>query len=166
MMYRILREALRLGKVGGKPPRTERDPASASPSCFHHSLSIRHVDAGSCNGCELELNALNGPHYGLEQAGFRFTASPRHADVLTVSGPVTRHMVAALQDCHNAMSEPRRVVAIGDCACCGGVFRGSYAVMDGVAAVLPVDLQIPGCPPNPDVLLRGLLQASGERMGG
>lgn len=162
-MYRILREVLRLGIAGEKPQRTERDPASASPSCFHHSLSIRHVDAGSCNGCELELNALNGPHYGLEQAGFRFTASPRHADVLTVSGPVTRHMVAALQDCHNAMPEPRRVIAIGDCACCGGVFRGSYAVMDGLAVVLPVDLQIPGCPPNPDALLHGLLQASGER---
>ncbi|AEM47399.1 NADH ubiquinone oxidoreductase 20 kDa subunit [Acidithiobacillus ferrivorans SS3] len=163
-MYRILRAALRLGKVGETPPRTKRDPSSASPSGFHHSLSIRHVDAGSCNGCELELNALNGPHYGLEQAGFRFTASPRHADVLTVSGPVTRHMVAALQDCHNAMPEPRKVIAIGDCAGCGGVFQGSYAVMGGVAEVLPVDLQIPGCPPDPDALLRGLLQVSGERI--
>ena len=165
-MYRILRAALRLGRVGETPPRTKRDPSSASPTGFHHSLSIRHMDAGSCNGCELELNALSGPHYGLEQAGFRFTASPRHADVLTVSGPVTRHMVTALQDCHNAMPEPRRIIAIGDCACCGGVFRGSYAVMDGVAAVLPVDLQIPGCPPDPDALLRGLLQVSGERMEG
>ncbi|MBU2831203.1 NADH-quinone oxidoreductase subunit B family protein, partial [Acidithiobacillus ferriphilus] len=94
----------------------------------------------------------------------RFTASPRHADVLTVSGPVTRHMVAALQDCHNAMPEPRKVIAVGDCACCGGVFQGSYAVMGGVAKVLPVDLQIPGCPPDPDALLRGLLQVSGERI--
>ena len=162
-MYRILREALRLGKAGEKPPRTQRDPASASPSCFRHSLSIRHVDAGSCNGCELELHALGGPHYGLEQAGFRFTASPRHADVLTVSGPVTRHMVAALHDCHNAMPEPRRIIAIGDCACSGGVFRGSYAVMDGIAETLPVDLQIPGCPPDPDALLQGLLRVSGDR---
>ena len=163
-MYRILREALRLGKVGEKPPRTQRDPASASPSCFRHSLGIRHVDAGSCNGCELELNALNGPHYNLEQAGFRFTASPRHADVLTVSGPVTRHMAAALQDCHNAMPAPRRIIAIGDCACDGGVFQGSYAVVGKVAAVLPVDLQISGCPPDPDALLRGLLRISGEQV--
>ena len=165
-MYRMLRELLRLGRVGETPPRTERDPSSASPLVFRHSLGIRHVDAGSCNGCELELNALGGPHYGLEQAGFHFGASPRHADVLTVTGPVTRHMVAALQDCRNAMPEPRRVIAIGDCACGGGVFRGSYAVMGSAAEVLPVDVQIPGCPPNPDALLRGLLQVSGERIDG
>ena len=156
-MYRILREVLRLGKVGEKPPRTERDPASASPSSFRHSLSVRHVDAGSCNGCELELNALSGPHYGLEQAGFRFPAPPRHADVLLVTGPVTANMREALERTYFSIPDPKWVVAVGDCAGDGGIFAQSYAVLGGVSQVLSVDLHIPGCPPRPDAFEQGLL---------
>ncbi|WP_437559187.1 NADH-quinone oxidoreductase subunit B family protein [Acidithiobacillus sulfuriphilus] len=161
-MYRILREIIRLGRVGDPPPEPGPAGADGVPGYFRHSLAIRQVDAGSCNGCELEINALNGPHYGLENAGFRFTASPRHADVLLATGPVTRHMAEALRSTYAAMPHPKRVVAVGDCACCGGVFAGSYAVLDGVEAVLPVAVRIPGCPPNPDALLRGLLTAAGE----
>lgn len=161
-MYRILQEAWRLGKVGESLSPVERRSVTNAPGFFHHSICIRHVDAGSCNGCEQELQALNGPHYSLEQSGFRFTASPRHADVLTVTGPVTQHMRRALLETHDAMAAPKRVIAVGDCACSGGVFRGSYAVRDGVAAVLPVDVFIPGCPPDPNALLHGLQQASGD----
>lgn len=121
------------------------------------SLSIRQVDAGSCNGCELEINALSNPFYDLERFGLRFVASPRHADVLMVTGPVTRNMAEALRRTHDAMPEPKWVVAVGDCARDGGCFAGSYAVMGGAAAILPVDLHIPGCPPNPTALLQGLL---------
>lgn len=161
-MYRILREIVRLGRVGETPPRMEPTGPGEAQRYFRHSLVIRHVDAGSCNGCELEIHALNGPHYGLEQAGFRFTASPRHADVLLVTGPVTRNMAGTLRATYDAMPHPKRVVAMGDCAGCGGLFAGSYAVLDGVDAIVPVDLRIPGCPPNPDALLRGLLAVMAE----
>ncbi len=121
------------------------------------SLSIRHVDAGSCNGCELEMHALSNAFYDLERFGLRFVASPRHADVLTVTGPVTKNMREALLRTYNAMPDPKWVVAIGGCALDGGLFAGSYAVAGGVKDVLPVDLHIPGCPPNPQALLAGLL---------
>jgi Ni,Fe-hydrogenase III small subunit len=121
------------------------------------SLSIREVDAGSCNGCELEIHALNNAYYDLERYGIRFVASPRHADVLLVTGPVTKNMREALERTHNAVPGPKWVVAAGDCAIDGGCFAGSYAVEGGVAAVLPVDLRIPGCPPTPLALLTGLL---------
>jgi Ni,Fe-hydrogenase III small subunit len=121
------------------------------------SLSVRAVDAGSCNGCELELHALNNAFYDLERFGVRFVASPRHADVLVVTGPVTRNMREALEFTHDAIPNPRWVVAVGDCARDGGVFAGSYAVVGGVSAVLPVDLHIPGCPPRPIEILRGLI---------
>ncbi len=121
------------------------------------SLSLRLVDAGSCNACELELNALSNPDYDLERFGLRFVASPRHADVLLVTGPVTRNMREALERTYNAMPAPKWVVAVGDCAADGGCFAGSYAVMDGVSEVLPVDLHIPGCPPSPVMLLKGLI---------
>jgi Ni,Fe-hydrogenase III small subunit len=121
------------------------------------SLSIRHVDAGSCNGCELEIHALNNAFYDLERLGLHFVASPRHADVLTVTGPVTKNMREALLRTYNAMPDPKWVVAIGACAADGGVFAGSYAVAGGVKDVVPVDLHIPGCPPNPRALLAGLL---------
>jgi len=121
------------------------------------SLAIREVDAGSCNGCELEVNAVNGPVYDLERFGIRFVASPRHADVLLVTGPVTRNMAVALKRTYDAAPAPKWVVAMGDCAIDGGCFAGSYAVLDGVRAVLPVDLTIPGCPPTPEQLLGGLL---------
>jgi NADH-quinone oxidoreductase B subunit len=121
------------------------------------SLGIREVDAGSCNGCELEIHALSNAYYDLERFGLRFVASPRHADVLMVTGPVTRNMAEALRRTYDAMPAPKWVVAVGDCAKDGGCFKASYAVLGGVAAVLPVDLHVPGCPPPPLALLRGLL---------
>lgn len=121
------------------------------------SLAIRQVDAGSCNGCELEIHALNNAFYDLERFGFHFVASPRHADVLLVTGPVTVNMREALERTYAATPDPKWVVAVGDCARDGGVFAGSYACVGGVGAVIPVDLHIPGCPPNPLQLLEGLL---------
>jgi Ni,Fe-hydrogenase III small subunit len=121
------------------------------------SLSIREVDAGSCNGCELEIHAVNNAYYDVERFGIRFVASPRHADVLLVTGPVTRNMREALLRTYDAVPGPKWVVALGDCANDGGCFAGSYAVVGGVAEVIPVDLHIPGCPPPPLEILRGLL---------
>jgi len=121
------------------------------------SLAIRQVDAGSCNGCELEIQALGNPYYDLERFGLHFVASPRHADVLMVTGPVTRNMREALERTYAATPAPKWVVAVGDCARDGGCFAGSYAVFGGVGAVVPVDLHIPGCPPSPTALLQGLL---------
>jgi len=121
------------------------------------SLSIRQVDAGSCNGCELEIHALNNAFYDLERLGLHFVASPRHADVLMVTGPVTKNMREALQRTYNATPDPKWVIAVGACATDGGIFAGSYAVEGGVRDVVPVDLHIPGCPPNPRQLLAGLL---------
>jgi Ni,Fe-hydrogenase III small subunit len=121
------------------------------------SLSIREVDAGSCNGCELEIHALNNAFYDLERFGLRFVASPRHADVLMVTGPVTRNMREALERTHAATPAPKWVVAVGDCAIDGGLFAGSYAVAGGVSSVVSVDLHIRGCPPSPTALLKGLL---------
>lgn len=121
------------------------------------SLSIREVDAGSCNGCELEIHALNNPYYDLERFGFHFVASPRHADVLLVTGPVTANMREGLERTYQATPDPKWVVAVGDCGRDGGVFAGSYACVGGVSAVIPVDLHIPGCPPDPMSLLAGLL---------
>jgi Ni,Fe-hydrogenase III small subunit len=120
------------------------------------SLSIRQVDAGSCNGCELEIHALNNAFYDLERFGLRFVASPRHADVLMVTGPVTKNMREALLRTYVATPDPKWVVAVGACALDGGMFAGSYAVAGGVGDVIPVDLHIPGCPPSPLELLKGL----------
>ena len=121
------------------------------------SLSIRAVDAGSCNACELEIHAINNAYYDAERFGLRFVASPRHADVLMVTGPVTKNMRDALERTYHAMPDPKWVVAIGDCARDGGCFAGSYAVVGGVSEVIPVDLHIPGCPPTPMAMLKGLL---------
>ncbi|MDR9808489.1 NADH-quinone oxidoreductase subunit B family protein [Rhizobium hidalgonense] len=121
------------------------------------SLSIRAVDAGSCNGCELEMHALSNAFYDIERFGIRFVASPRHADVLLVTGPVTKNMREALERTYNATPAPKWVVALGGCACDGGCFAGSYAVIGGVSMAVPVDLHIPGCPPSPTDILRGLL---------
>jgi Ni,Fe-hydrogenase III small subunit len=121
------------------------------------SLSIRLVDAGSCNACELEINALGNAYYDLERFGLRFVASPRHADVLLVTGPVSKNMCEALLRTYNAMPHPKWVVAVGDCAVCGGLFGSSYATLGGAHKVLPVDLRISGCPPSPARLLEGLL---------
>jgi len=121
------------------------------------SLAIRAVDAGSCNGCELEIHAINNAFYDLERFGLRFVASPRHADILMVTGPVTKNMREALERTYNATPDPKWVVAVGDCAVDGGLFSGSYAVVGGVSSVVPVDLHIRGCPPQPVQLLAGLL---------
>ena len=131
--------------------------AAAARARLGRSLAIRQVDAGSCNGCELEIHALNNPVYDLERFGIRFVASPRHADVLLVTGPVTANMREALARTYAATPDPKWVVAVGDCALDGGIFAGGYACVGGVGAVVPVDLHIRGCPPTPLALLEGLL---------
>ena len=123
------------------------------------ALTIRHVDAGSCNGCELEIHALGNPYYNLEGRGIKFVASPRHADMLLVTGPVSKHMAIALKRTYDATPDPKLVVAVGDCGCCGGVFGESYASYGRVANVIPVDVAVPGCPPPPAALLQGILAA-------
>ena len=125
------------------------------------SMTIREVDAGSCNGCELEIHALNNAVYDVERFGLRFAASPRHADVLLVTGPVTHNMKVALERTYAATPDPKWVVAVGDCAFDGGVFAGSYACVGAVSKVIPVDLHIRGCPPDPEALLKGLLALVG-----
>jgi Ni,Fe-hydrogenase III small subunit len=164
-MRRILFDSLIRQPLTERPPA--RDDAVAAELAerldriarrrLGRSLSIRQVDAGSCNGCELEIHALNNAFYDLERFGLRFVASPRHADVLLVTGPVTKNMCEALQRTYNATPDPKWVVAVGDCAMNGGIFAGSYAVIGGVENVIPVDLHIRGCPPRPAQLLTGLL---------
>ena len=126
------------------------------------SLHIREVDAGSCNGCEVEIHGLSSPVYDLERFGIHLVASPRHADMLLVTGPVTRNMELALRKTYDATPEPRLVVAVGACGCSGGIFGRNYATCGGVDSVLPVDVYIPGCPPNPHALLHGILLAIGR----
>jgi Ni,Fe-hydrogenase III small subunit len=163
-MRRLLFDGLR------KPPLTEPRPAEdaeiaalaarldrGARAVLGRSLSIRQVDAGSCNGCELEIHALGNAFYDLERFGLRFVASPRHADVLLVTGPVTKNMAEALKRTYDATPGPKWVVAAGACALDGGDFAGGYACAGGVGAVVPVDLHIPGCPPTPVALLEGLL---------
>lgn len=128
------------------------------------ALCIRQVDAGSCNGCELEINALGNPYYNLEGLGIRFVASPRHADLLLVTGPVSRNMEVALQRTFDATPEPKLVVAVGDCACDGGIFGENYATAGRVANVIPVDVVVSGCPPEPVEILRGILSAVRRRI--
>ena len=123
------------------------------------ALCIRQIDAGSCNGCELEIHALNNPYYNIEGLGIRFVASPRHADMLLVTGPLALNMREAVRLAYEATPEPKLVVAAGECACTGGMFRDSYAVCGPLADLLPVDVHIPGCPPSPVELLRGILTA-------
>ena len=124
---------------------------------FGRALRIRHVDAGSCNGCELEIQALTNPYYNLEGAGIAFVASPRHADVLLVTGPVSVNMEDALKRAYDVLPEPKWVIAVGDCGACGGIFGASYASRGRVSDVIPVDATVPGCPPAPVALLQGLL---------
>ncbi|WP_342735195.1 NADH-quinone oxidoreductase subunit NuoB [Bradyrhizobium sp. B117] len=139
----------------------------AAQATLGRSLAIREVDAGSCNGCELEIHALSNAFYDVERFGLRFVASPRHADVLLVTGPVTKNMRQALERTYNATPDPKWVVAVGGCAIDGGLFRGSYACVGGVSETIPVDLHIKGCPPAPTDLLKGLLalleHVSGKR---
>jgi Ni,Fe-hydrogenase III small subunit len=129
---------------------------------FGRSLHIRHVDAGSCNGCEIEITGLNSPVYDVERFGVHFVASPRHADMLLVTGPVSRNMELALRKTYDAMPGPRLVAAVGACGCSGGIFGRNYASLGGVDHVIPVDVYIPGCPPNPHALLHGILEAIGR----
>ncbi len=162
----ILQKILKTGIVSEPPPAANdrlrvREQALQAEilKVFGRALTIRHVDAGSCNGCELEIHALNGPHYNIEGLGGKFAASPRHADVLLVTGPVSRHLETALKRTYEATPEPKWVVAMGDCACTGGIFGESYASCGRVANVIPVDVEIPGCPPDPVRLLEGILAA-------
>ena len=164
-MRRLLLDGLLHSPLTERPPlpadgalaELGRAVERAAHKRLGRSLAIRTVDAGSCNGCELELNALSNVFYDLERFGLHIVASPRHADVLTVTGPVTRNMAGALRAAYEAMPDPKWVIAIGDCAADGGCFADSYAVLGGAHQVVPVDLHIPGCPPRPIEILRGLL---------
>ena len=164
-MRKTLIESLTHGPLTEPAPKPDeavvaelaRSVNRAAHTRLGRSLSIRHVDAGSCNGCELEIHALSNAFYDLERFGLRFVASPRHADVLTVTGPVTKNMREALERTYAATPEPKWVVAIGDCALNGGCFAESYAIVGGVSQVIRVDLHIPGCPPSPLDILKGLL---------
>jgi Ni,Fe-hydrogenase III small subunit len=139
----------------------EREQLQASLlAVLGRALCLRHVDAGSCNGCELEIHALNNPYYNLEGAGIRFVASPRHADVLLVTGPVSVNMEEALLRTYDATPDPKLVVAVGDCGTCGGIFGESYASRGSVSKVIPVDITVPGCPPSPLAILKGILWAT------
>lgn len=171
-MWTILRQIARVGRISEPPqPAPLSDAAAAAQARIQadvlrllgRALAVRVVDAGSCNGCELEINALSNPYYNLEGLGIQLVASPRHADLLLVTGPVTRHMELALRRTFDAMPDPKLVVAAGDCACGCGVHSGGYAVCGRVADVLPVDVTVPGCPPSPQALLQGILQAVQRR---
>ena len=166
-MWRILREVARHRRVSEALPEPACEWQREGQRIQHEilrvlgrALAIREVDAGSCNGCELEIHALNNPYYNLEGAGIRFVASPRHADLLLVTGPVSRHMATPLRRTYEATPAPKLVVAVGDCGCDGGIFgEQSYASCGGVARVIPVDVAITGCPPAPIDLMRGILAA-------
>ena len=166
-MIRILKQIFHTGIVTEPlPPITDPEIEKIGVQLeevikrrFRRSLTIRQVDAGSCNGCELEIHAINNPLYNCERFGIHFTASPRFADLLLVTGPVSRNMEIALRRTYNATPSPKIVVAAGDCGCTGGIFGESYASLGGIGKVIPVDACIPGCPPTPTVLLQGILKA-------
>lgn len=164
-MLKTLRTICRAGIASETPPASD-DSLRVSETLQNQirdivgrALCIRHVDAGSCNGCELEIQALGNPVYNIEGLGIRFVASPRHADMLLVTGPVSRHMEAALRRTYEATPDPKVVVAIGDCGCTGGVFGENYASAGRVANVIPVNVAVPGCPPSPNRILAGILTA-------
>ena len=165
-MFPMLRQILRTGIVSEPAPDadealrgTAQRLSEAMLRRLGRALVIRHVDAGSCNGCELEIHALGNPYYNLEALGIRFAASPRHADLLLVTGPVAKNMEVALKRAYDATPEPKLVVAVGDCGCTGGIFGESYASCGRVANVIPVDVSVPGCPPTPLQLMQGILAA-------
>jgi Ni,Fe-hydrogenase III small subunit len=160
-MFRIIKKSLKTGVVTGQHPEAAAGevpgPASqAKAKPFRRSLAIREVDTGSCNACEMEMNALANAVYDVERFGIHIVASPRHADALVVTGPVTINMERALKDVHKQTPDPKIVIALGDCAIDCGVFKGSYAVTGPVARHIPVDVRIPGCPPRPAEILRTL----------
>ena len=165
-MRKILFQIARIGTISEPAPSPDSSLRQISGRLsddvlkrLGRALAIRHVDAGSCNGCELEIHAANSPYYNLEGLGIKFVASPRHADLLLVTGPVSRNMEEALRRTYEATPEPKLVVAIGDCGCDGGVFGESYASCGRVANVIPVDVAVPGCPPSPVAILQGILTA-------
>lgn len=169
-MYQILKQILKTGIKSEAPPHAddsmrvlEQRLQQDIVEVFGGALSIRQVDAGSCNGCELEIHAVNNAYYNIEGLGIKFVASPRHADLLLVTGPVSRHMEVALKRTYDATPEPKLVVAIGDCACDGGIFGESYASCGRVSNVIPVDVVVSGCPPTPTAILQGILTAVGTR---
>jgi Ni,Fe-hydrogenase III small subunit len=171
-MFQTLKLILATGIKTEAPPQpddtlrvTRERLQSGILEYFAGALTIRHVDAGSCNGCELEINALNNPYYNLEGLGIKFAASPRHADMLLVTGPVSRHMEVALKRTYDATPEPKLVVALGDCGCSGGIFGESYASCGRVSNVIPVDVAVPGCPPAPFAIMQGILTAISTRKG-
>jgi len=171
-MLHILRQIARIG-IRTEPPPGPDDTMVVVARLqetilkkLGRALTIRQVDAGSCNGCELEIHALGNPYYNIEGLGIRFVASPRHADLLLVTGPVSKHMAIALRRTYDATPDPKLVVAVGDCGCSGGIFGESYASMGRVANVIPVDVAIPGCPPTPTALLQGILAAIGAHATG
>jgi len=165
-VYQILKKIVATGIVSEPPPEADEALRVAQQHLeaavlrrFAGALTIRHVDAGSCNGCELEIHAANNPYHNLEGLGIRFVASPRHADLLLVTGPVSRHMAVALQRTYDATPDPKLVVAVGDCGCTGGIFGESYASCGPVSNVIPVDVAVPGCPPTPVEIIRAILTA-------
>jgi Ni,Fe-hydrogenase III small subunit len=168
-MFKTLRQIRRVGIATEPPPVSDdslrlRDAMqSRIREIMGRALCIRQVDAGSCNGCELEIHALNNPIYNIEGLGVRFVASPRHADLLLVTGPVSAHMAVALRRTFDATPDPKLVVAIGDCGCTGGIFGESYASCGRVSNVIPVDVAVPGCPPPPNRILAGILTALSDR---
>ena len=164
-MLKTLRQIASVGLVTEPPPPP--DEALRMREALHEriqkvigrALCIRHIDAGSCNGCELEIHALNNPIYNIEGLGIRFVASPRHADLLLVTGPVSKHMEVALRRTYDATPDPKLVVAIGDCGCTGGIFGESYATRGRVSNVIPVDVAVAGCPPSPTRIMEAILTA-------
>jgi Ni,Fe-hydrogenase III small subunit len=170
-MWKIVRQIARNGIRTEAPPFETGDDSPAALQRIHadilailgQALAIRVVDAGSCNACELEINALANPYYNLEGLGIKLVASPRHADMLLVTGPVSRNMEGALRRTFDAIPEPRLVVAVGECGCNGGIFGESYASCGAVSNVVPVDVTVPGCPPPPIEILRGILSAVRRR---
>jgi Ni,Fe-hydrogenase III small subunit len=173
-MYQLLKQIAKTGIVTERAPVPdaalrvlEQKLGEVILKHFGRALSIRHVDAGSCNGCDLEIHAMNSPYYNLERLGIKFVASPRHADLLLVTGPVSRNMETALRRTWEATPDPKLVVAIGDCGCTGGIFGESYASCGRVSNVIPVDVAVPGCPPAPVAIMQGILTAitPGKRSG-
>ena len=164
-MFDVLRQIIRIGIVSEPPPKAADEDVVVVRlrqqilATLGRALTIRHVDAGSCNACELEAHALMNPYYNIEGVGIKFVASPRHADALPVTGPVTKHMAIALERTYAATPEPKLVIAAGECACGRGIFGEGYATIGSVDKLLPVDVAIPGCPPSPTALLRGILAA-------
>jgi Ni,Fe-hydrogenase III small subunit len=164
-MFKTLRQIARTGIVTEPPPppadelRVRAALEERIRKVLGRALCIREVDAGSCNGCELEIHALGNPIYNVEALGIRFVASPRHADLLLVTGPVSRHMEVALRRTYDATPDPKLVVAVGDCGACGGIFGNGYASCGAVSNVIPVDVAVPGCPPSPARILAGILAA-------